>query len=74
MINPTDIKAAYIISKLPLYEVYLIKITFLIKAIIKFIYNKLIKIMTLTPYSNNHTHHNLLLVTVHIAFLAPIPV
>jgi len=38
MRNPTDIKTAHIIiSKLPLYDVFLIKITVLIKAIIKII-------------------------------------
>ena len=41
--NPADIKLCITHPKLPLYEDYLINITVLITAIIKIIYNKLIK-------------------------------
>ena len=39
--DPTNNKTAHITSKLPHYEVYLIKMTVLIRAVIKIMYIKL---------------------------------
>ena len=51
MKNPTDIKAVHITSELPLYEVYLIKMTPPTKSSFKIIHSELAKPTGLLPRS-----------------------